>query len=258
MLAPSTALPPSVSPSVPHGEALGSMSTWHRPRSEACRSSDDPKHNCAHRTLLRRKRRVAACSSARPSHAANAASLSGLFTVSSVNSASSHLIAPGSEHGAVAPLYRRSAPYSTRGRGEQHTPATRCEWCRVIRRTIACSQSQGVNRAHTESHKQASKVAAAAAAPRRKKRVERRPGLDLSRRKATPLEHTWLKFDSQAQCHDRRSVGILSPRAANGKAQTNVRRRHCALRREWLVADCYSGRPRLVLRLVPSNTLCAL
>ena len=50
-----------------------------------------------------------------------------LFTVPSVNSASSHLGAPGSEHGAVAPLYRRSAPYSTRGRGEQHTPAGRCK-----------------------------------------------------------------------------------------------------------------------------------
>ena len=67
--------------------------------------SDDPKHNCAHRTL-RRKRRVAACSSARPSHAANAASLSGLFTVSSVNSASSQV--PQRE---TTPFYPRS-PYA--------------------------------------------------------------------------------------------------------------------------------------------------
>ena len=45
----------------------------------------------------------------------------------------------------VAPLSRRSAPYSERKRGEQHTPAARCERPPRMRRRSACSQSQSVN-----------------------------------------------------------------------------------------------------------------
>ena len=50
-----------------------------------------------------------------------------LFTVSKCELSSAHLSTGRSEHGAVTPLSRHSAPSSERKRGEQHTPAARCE-----------------------------------------------------------------------------------------------------------------------------------